>query len=76
MVDKATISYQINTASDVKIELFDMTGKLVKEVVNETKQNFGIYTAELDASTINPGIYFYKITTGSYSTTEKIIISR
>ncbi len=76
VVDKATINYQINTASDVKIELYDMTGKLIKEIANEKKLNFGIYSAELDASDINPGIYFYKITTGSYSTTEKIIISR
>ena len=72
----ATITYQINTATDVKIELYDMAGKMIKEIANEKSLNFGTYTAQLDASNVNPGIYFYKISTGSYSTTEKIIISK
>lgn len=72
----ATISYQINTKSDVKIELYDMTGKMIKEIANEKELNFGKYTAELDVNDIDAGIYFYKITTGSYSTTEKIIVSK
>lgn len=75
MNEKAVINYQINTTSDVKIELYDMTGKMVKELLNE-KQNYGKYSTEVDATDLNPGIYFYKISTGAYSTTEKLIIAR
>jgi hypothetical protein len=75
MSDQAVINYQINTTSDVKIELYDMTGKMVKELLNE-KQNYGKYSTEVDASDLNPGVYFYKISTGAYSTTEKLIIAR
>lgn len=75
MNDKAVINYQINTTSDVKIELFDMAGKRVKEILNE-KQNYGKYSAEVDATDLTPGIYFYKVSTGAYSTANKIIISR
>lgn len=46
--DQAVINYQINTTSDVKIELYDMTGKMVKELLNE-KQNYGKYSTEVDA---------------------------
>ncbi|MCB9251753.1 MAG: T9SS type A sorting domain-containing protein [Flavobacteriales bacterium] len=73
--DKATIRYQINTTSDVKVELYDMSGKMVKEILNE-KQNYGTYTAEVDVEGLTPGIYYYKVSTGSYSETNKLIISR
>lgn len=74
--DNATINYQVNTACDVKIELFDMTGKLIKEIANEKKANFGNYTANLNVENITPGVYFYKVTAGTYTATEKIVISK
>jgi len=74
--DNATISYQVNTACDVKIELFDMTGKLIKQIANEKKLNFGNYTADLNVENITPGVYFYKVTAGTYTATEKIVISK
>jgi len=75
MADQATIHFQTNTSSDVKIELYDMTGKMVKEILNE-KLAYGNHTADVNATGLNAGMYFYKISTGSYTTTEKIIISR
>lgn len=58
--------------SDLSIELFDISGKLVKR----TKINQGQTIAYFDVQTIYEGNYFIKISDGKFGKTEKVIIER
>ncbi|MGE0560758.1 MAG: YHYH protein [Flavobacteriales bacterium] len=68
------ISIQIGNivGYDYKIELFDLTGRLVKE----TKINKGQTIAYFDVETIYNGTYLVKISNGLNSETRKIIIQK
>ena len=58
---------------EVNIELFDITGKLVDNVINGyfTK---GLNTINYNSSDLNSGIYLYKVTTGDQVNSGKLII--
>lgn len=74
MTSTSTIKYKINTKTNVNIDLYDITGKHVKQVLNED-QNYGEYSVNLDRGTLPAGVYFCKIQTGSYTKTIKLVIS-
>jgi len=58
-----TIKYEIPRSSRVKIILFDLLGREVKELVNEVK-NAGIYKVKFNATSLVSGVYFYKLEAG------------
>jgi len=70
-----TISYQLASASFVKISIYDVTGKFVETLVNEQKDR-GSYSVILDAGGLSSGIYIYKITAGKYSSINKCLLIR
>jgi hypothetical protein len=67
------IDFSIPTSGFVSLEVFDVIGRNVKLLVNEVKQA-GSYSVSFDASSIPSGVYFYKITSGSFSETKKMIL--
>jgi len=70
-----TISYQLVSASFVKISIYDVTGKLVETLVNEQKDR-GNYSVVWNAGGLSSGIYFYKIVAGEYSGVNKCLLIR
>lgn len=67
------ISYSIARDGLVKIDVFNVLGESVKELVNEYKSK-GIYEIEFNASELPSGIYFYKIQTAFYSNSRKMVL--
>lgn len=67
------IEYSLLKATNVNITVFDITGKLVKTMVNEY-QNYGTYRIDFDGSDLSSGIYIYKINTEEFSDTKKMIL--
>ncbi len=72
-----TIEYTIPTAvksenAKVKIIVYDVLGKGVATLVNETKQP-GIYLATFDASNLASGIYYYRLSVDDFVQTKKMI---
>jgi len=78
-----TISYQIpedvsiNSASvrnyNVVLKVYDVLGRLVKVLVNETKKTRS-YSVEFDGSSLSSGIYYYTVTAGEFSITKKMLL--
>ncbi len=58
---------------NVSIKVFDVLGKEVATLVNETKQP-GFYTADFNASNLASGIYFYRIDAGEFSAIKKMVL--
>lgn len=67
------IKYQLPRSEYVVINVFDVTGKIVRTLVNE-KQNAGTYEVRFEANNISSGVYFYKITAGSFSDVKKLML--
>jgi len=66
-----TIRYSIKDAGLVKLEIYDILGRKVATIVSEEKQA-GNYEVNFNGSNLSSGIYFYKLTTGSFTQIRKM----
>ncbi|GIV45277.1 MAG: hypothetical protein KatS3mg036_0095 [Ignavibacterium sp.] len=69
------IKFSIPKSELVRIKVYDLLGEEIKTLVNEYRQA-GTYEVEFNASDLPGGVYFYRIITGSYSDTKKMILLR
>ncbi len=70
------IRYQLPTFSTVHVEIYNMLGQKVKELVND-RQSPGIYHIRFDAGDLTAGVYIYRLTTGrGYVRSRKMILLR
>lgn len=69
---KTIIRFDILKTSDVKITVFDISGKEVQRLVQQ-KLNAGKYSVDFDAGNLSSGIYFYSIIAGDFIQTKKMI---
>lgn len=67
------IEYQIPNAGLVQLEVFDILGRKVQTLVNET-QEVGTYTVTFDASALASGVYLYRLTSGSFVASKKLFL--
>jgi hypothetical protein len=67
------IYYNLPISGNVRIEIYNSTGQMIKELVNEFKHE-GNYIAEFDGSDLSSGIYFYKIQTDKFTRTKRMIL--
>jgi hypothetical protein len=70
-----TISFEIPTQSHVTLSVFDMTGREITTLVNATR-TAGRYAARFDANDLASGVYFYQLTTPSYSIVKRMVFIR
>jgi hypothetical protein len=68
-----TVNYRIPQDSNVKVEVYAMTGQLVTELVNQN-QTAGYYQITWNAGTQPSGIYFVKLTAGNFSQIQKVML--
>jgi photosystem II stability/assembly factor-like uncharacterized protein len=69
------IVYDVPEQSRVTLTVLDLLGREVDVVVNQT-QSAGRYKAVFDASALTSGVYFYRLTAGSYVKTNKMVLLR
>lgn len=70
-----TISYSIPQSNLVQLSVYDILGRKVAVLVNG-EQNIGNYTVEFDASTLSSGVYFYRLLSGNFVDTKKLVLLR
>ena len=69
------ISYSLPEQAYVKIKVFDVLGREVAELVNETK-HAGKHEVIFDGSKLSSGVYFYSIKTNKFSDVKKLVLLR
>lgn len=69
------VRFDLPKSSEVKITVFDVTGKEAAVLVNETLQA-GSYQTEWNAAAFPSGVYFYRIQAGDFSETKRMILVR
>ncbi|MBN2790538.1 MAG: T9SS type A sorting domain-containing protein [Candidatus Delongbacteria bacterium] len=69
-----TIKYSISETSSVNLNVYNMQGQLVKNLVNEV-QKAGIHNVEFRADDIISGVYFYSLVLdGAVTESKKMIL--
>jgi hypothetical protein len=68
-----TIKYSIPTSEFVTLKVYDVLGNEVANMVNEEK-SAGTYELKFDAVSLVSGIYFYKLKSGNFIETKKMIL--
>lgn len=68
-----TIKYELPIDGNVSIKIYDITGRIVKTLVNEPKTS-GKYEVAFDGKDFASGIYYYKIESGNFSQVRKMIL--
>lgn len=69
------ISWQSPVSGHQTLKVFDVLGNEVATLVDEYKEA-GRYEVNFDASKLSSGIYFYKLQTGSFVETKKMILMK
>ncbi len=67
------IRFSIPKFSNVKLSVYDVTGRLISELVN-SELNAGEYETDFNAHNITSGVYFYTLRAGSFNDTKKLIV--
>ena len=67
------ITYRLPVASNVTLIVYDLLGRPVATLVNE-RQNAGSHSVKFDAGGLPSGVYFYRLQTGSFVRTKKMIL--
>ncbi|MDD2890362.1 MAG: M1 family aminopeptidase [bacterium] len=70
---ETNISYTLPVDSKILLEIYDVTGQLVKTLVNKNEKQ-GRYNANWTAKGYPSGIYFIKLIAGNYRETKKLIL--
>lgn len=68
-----TIKYSVPVEGLVKLEIYNIIGSKVAELVNEVK-SAGNHTIAFNANELSSGIYFYKIQANSFTETKKMVL--
>ena len=67
-----TIEYDLPQTATVRLQIFDLTGRLVQTLVNENKPA-GHYSAVWNARNVSSGIYLIRLNAGDFTAVKKCI---
>lgn len=68
-----TIQFALPENTQVRLDVFDVTGRVVKTLVNEIR-TAGYHQIQMNASALSSGMYFYRLTTPSSVVTKKMML--
>lgn len=68
-----TIAFDLPRADHVRLSIFNVLGRQVATLVDE-RLGAGSHEAVWDAADAATGIYFYRLSTGAFSTTRKMVL--
>ena len=68
-----TIEYGLPVTAHVRLEIYDITGRLVSRLVNR-QQSAGRHNVTFDASSLSSGLYLYRIEAGNFVKTRKLTL--
>jgi len=68
-----TIRYQLASAGDVHLSVYDITGKEIAVLVNGS-QNAGEHRIEFSGENLSSGVYLYRLTAGDQTFMKKMML--
>ncbi len=74
-VDEVSLNYQLQNKSNVQVNIYDLSGRLIEQVLNES-QSAGKKTTSHQVSDLNNGIYIITLQVGRQVSAKKMVILR
>ncbi len=71
-----TIQFSLPKSSTITLEVYNVTGELVSELIKNASFNAGVYKISFDASNLASGTYIYKLSNGNYTISKKMILMK
>ncbi len=68
-----SIRYSVPHSSQVTLDVLDILGREIRTLVDEV-QSPGQYTVTFDGRDLASGVYFYRLTSGTFSATKKFVM--
>ena len=69
------IDFNLPTAGEVTLKVYDAQGGLVRTLVSGTR-GAGTHSVNLDGGSLSSGVYFYRLQAGSSTATRRLVIAR
>jgi hypothetical protein len=73
---RTTIRYELRVKSEVRLVVYDLLGREVVTLVNETQDQAGIKSVQWNASGMASGVYLFRLSAGEFSESRKMILQR
>ena len=70
------IKFSLNKASKISLKIYNVTGQLVKTVIDNENRNAGQYEVNVDMSNLSSGIYFTVLENGTEKLQNKMMLVR
>ena len=70
---ETTIKYSLPQSGDVAMIIYNLLGQEVAKLVSEIQQG-GYHSVTWNASNVSSGIYFYRLTSGDFVSTKKMVL--
>ena len=70
-----TIAFQVPVAGHVTLAVFDVLGRRMATLVDERK-DAGSYTVRFDGAGLATGVYIYRLTSGQFTQTRKMLMMK
>ncbi len=67
------IVFKLSQKSDVKIEIFNLSGKFLEILINETKPA-GLHEVKFNANNLASGVYLYRIQANNFIEMQKMLL--
>ncbi|MFZ5980430.1 MAG: T9SS type A sorting domain-containing protein [Candidatus Zixiibacteriota bacterium] len=67
-----TIQFSLKERADFVLTIYNVTGQVVESFAGSNEA--GTYEIEWNASNVASGVYFYRLTTGNYTETKKMVL--
>ncbi|RKY46903.1 MAG: hypothetical protein DRP86_08445 [Candidatus Neomarinimicrobiota bacterium] len=72
---ETTIRYSLPEASHVTLYIYDITGRMVEQIINQHTPA-GYHTVTWDASSYSSGVYIARLKAGSFVKTQKMVLMK
>lgn len=70
---KTIINFQLTISSDVKLIVYDLSGREIETLVNEQLKP-GTYKVDFNGSKYSSGVYFYQLAAENFSQTKRMVL--
>ncbi len=67
------INFAIPKQGFVSLKVYDVLGRVVKDLVNEVK-TAGMYSVDFNASELSSGVYFYKVEVNGFTDVKRMVL--
>ncbi|HMS34567.1 MAG TPA: T9SS type A sorting domain-containing protein [Ignavibacteria bacterium] len=68
-----TIKFDIRNSAFTKLTVFDILGREIQNLVNEELKT-GSYSLVFDGNKYNSGVYFYRLASGDFTETKRMML--